>query len=127
MVSHPIIRKKFVLQIMDGIRGVFQKGPFGNNPEFAWDYNALFLGTDPVAIDRIEWGIIDAKRKEKNLPPVAATGKLALDPLGTEGFDVRQPQHIALAANLGLGFFDLKSPKGRRFSVDHRVVDVKNG
>ena len=28
MVSHPIIREKFVLQIMDGIRGVFQGGPF---------------------------------------------------------------------------------------------------
>lgn len=124
MVNHPIIRKKFVLQIMDGIRGVFQKGPFGNNPEFVWDYNALFFGTDPVAIDRIEWGIIDAKRKEKKLPPVAATGMLALDPLGTEGFDVRQPQHIAIAGNLGLGFFDLKSPKGRRFSIDHRIVSM---
>lgn len=124
VVNHPILRKKFVLQIMDGIRGVFQKGPFGNNPEFAWDYNALFFGTDPVAIDRIEWGIIDAKRKEKDLPPVAATGKLALDPLGTEGFDVRQPQHIALAANLGLGLFDLRSPRGRRFSIDHRVVQI---
>ena len=29
MVSHPIIREKFVLQIMDGIRGVYQGGPFG--------------------------------------------------------------------------------------------------
>ena len=28
MVSHPIIRDKFVLQIMDGIRGVYQGGPF---------------------------------------------------------------------------------------------------
>jgi len=122
VVSHPVIRRKAVLQIMDGIRGVFQKGPFGTNPDFAWEYNALLLATDPVAMDRVEWGIIDAKRKEKGLPPVAGTGKLVLDPLGTEGFDVRQPQHIALAANLGMGYFDLKSPKGRRFSVDHRVV-----
>ena len=28
MVTHPIIRQKFVLQIMDGIRGVYQGGPF---------------------------------------------------------------------------------------------------
>ena len=28
MASHPIIRQKFVLQIMDGIRGVYQGGPF---------------------------------------------------------------------------------------------------
>ena len=65
-----------------------------------------------------------AKRKEKKLPPVAATGRVVLDPLGTEGFDVRQPQHIALAANLGLGIFDFKSPRGRRQSIDHRVINV---
>jgi uncharacterized protein (DUF362 family) len=124
VVSHPILRKKCVLQIMDGIKGVFQKGPFGANPEFIWEYNALFFATDPVAMDHVEWRIIDAKRKEKNLPPVAATGKMGLDPLGTEGFDIRQPQHIALAANLGLGIFDFKSPKGRRQSIDHRVIDV---
>jgi hypothetical protein len=124
VVSHPIIRRKCVLQIMDGIRGVFQKGPFGRNPEFTWEANTLFFATDPVALDHVEWDIIDAKRKEKNLPPVAATGRAASDPLGTEGFDVRQPQHIALAANLGLGYFDYKSPLGRSRSIDHRVVTL---
>jgi uncharacterized protein (DUF362 family) len=122
MVSHPVLRKKFVLQVMDGSRGVFQKGPFGNHPEFAWDYNALLFATDPVALDHVEWQIIDAKRKAENLPAVAATGKTGLDPLGTEGFDIRQPQHIALAGNLGLGLFDFKSPRGRRQSIDHRVI-----
>jgi hypothetical protein len=124
VVSHPVLRQKCVLQIMDGIRGIFQKGPFGKNPEFAWEYNALFAATDPVALDHVEWEIIDAKRKAQGLPPVAATGRVALDPLGTEGFDVRQPQHIALAANLGLGLFDFKSPRGRRQSIDHRIVNV---
>jgi hypothetical protein len=124
VVSHPIIRKKCVLQILDGIKGVFQKGPFGRDPQFTWEYNALLLATDPVALDHVEWRIIDARRKEEKLPPVAATGKAALDPLGTEGFDVRQPQHIALAGNLGLGRFEFNSPQGRRRSIDHRIVDV---
>lgn len=124
MVRHPVIRQKFVLQIMDGIRGVFQKGPFGNNPEFAWDYNALFFATDPVAMDHVEWQIIDAKRKIQGLPPVASTGKTGLDPLGTEGFDIRQPQHIALAGSLGLGLYEFKSPRGRRQSIDHQVLNV---
>lgn len=124
VVSHPIIRKKCVLQILDGIRGVFQQGPFGRNPDFVWEYNALFFATDPVALDHVEWTIIDAKRKEKKLPPVASSGKTALDPLGTEGFDVRQPQHIALAANLGLGNFEFQSPEGRWRSIDHRIVKV---
>ena len=75
-------------------------------------------------MDHVEWDIIDAKRKEKGLPPVAATGRIGLDPLKSEGFDMRHPQHIALAANLGLGYFDYKSPRGRRFSISHRVVTL---
>jgi uncharacterized protein (DUF362 family) len=126
IVNHPILRKKCVLQIMDGIKGVFQKGPFGANPEFIWEYNGLFFATDPVAMDHVEWRIIDARRKEKNLPPVAATGKAGLDPLGTEGFDIRQPQHIPLAANLGLGVFDFKTEQTKpgQAVIDHRIVSI---
>ena len=43
-----------------------------------------------------------------SFPPVAASGNKALDPLKTEGFDVRQPQHIALAGALGTGPFRLQ-------------------
>jgi hypothetical protein len=124
MVSHPIIRDKFVLQIMDGIRAVFEKGPYRPDFKWTWEYNSILFATDPVAMDHVEWDVIDAKRKLEKLPPVAASGKAALDPRQSEGFDVRQPQHIALAGALGLGYFDFKSPKGRRFSIDHRVVSV---
>jgi hypothetical protein len=122
VVKHPIIRQKCVLQIMDGGMGVWQGGPFGPNPKYAWEYNALFFATDPVALDHVEWEIIDAQRKAMGVPGVGAVGRLAADPFKTEGFDVRQPQHIALAGNLGLGIFDFKSPQGRRFSIDHKVV-----
>jgi hypothetical protein len=117
VVAHPIIRKKCVLQILDGIRGVFQKGPFGGEPKFVWDYNGLFFATDPVAMDRIEWDVVDAKRKAEGLPPVAATGRTGLDPLGTEGFDMRQPQHVPLCGTLGLGVADRKK-------IDHRVITI---
>jgi hypothetical protein len=124
VVTHPLIREKFVLQIMDGIRGVFQTGPFATEEKWTWEYNGLFLATDPVAMDHVEWDIIDAKRVLEKLPRVGATGKIALDPLGTEGFDVRQPQHVALAGALGMGNFDLKSPRGRRHSIQHEVVTI---
>ncbi len=125
VVSHPIIRQKFVLQIMDGIRGVYQGGPFAReNGKWTWENNAIFFATDPVALDHVEWDTIDAQRLKMKLPPVAASGAKALDPLGMEGFDVRQPQHIALAGALGLGYFDFKSPKGRRFSIQHTTVNV---
>jgi Domain of unknown function (DUF362) len=124
MVSHPIIRERFVLQIMDGIRAVFQGGPFGPDVKWTWENNAILFATDPVALDHIEWDRVDAQRVKTNLPPVAAAGKAALDPLKREGFDVRQPQHIALAGALGLGLFDYKSNRGRRHSIDHQVVNL---
>jgi hypothetical protein len=124
VVSHPVIRRKCVLQIMDGIKGVYQGGPAASRPEWTWENNALLFATDPVAMDHVAWQYVDAKRKERGLPPVGASGKLTLDPLKTEGFDVRQPQHIPLAAHLGLGIFDFKSPKGKRFSIQHRVVSL---
>ncbi len=125
MVSHPIIRQKFVLQIMDGIRGVYHGGPFSREKgKWTWENNSIFFATDPVALDHVEWDIVDAQRLKNNLPPVAASGSKALDPLKMEGFDVRQPQHIPLAGALGLGNFDLKSARGRRFSIQHKIVSV---
>jgi uncharacterized protein (DUF362 family) len=124
VVSHPIIRRKCVLHIMDGMRGVWEGGPYGNNPEWLWDYGALLFATDPVAMDHVEWDIIDAKRQQMGVPGVGAVGRLAADPFKHEGYDIRQPQYIALAGQAGLGNFDYKSPNGRRFAIDHRVVTV---
>ncbi len=125
VASHPIIRSKYVLQIMDATKAVYQGGPFSwEGGKWTWDYNALLLATDPVALDHVEWDIVDAKRVLEKLPPVGAAGKLVMDPLKREGFDVRQPHHIALAGALGLGYFDYKSPRGRRFSIQHKVVTV---
>jgi Domain of unknown function (DUF362) len=124
VVNHPIIRRKCVLQIMDGIKGVYQGGPGASRPEWTWENNALLFATDPAAMDHVAWVYVDAKRKEKGLPPVGASGRLGLDPLKTEGFDIRQPQHIPLAAHLGLGIFEFKSPKGRRHEIQHRIVNL---
>jgi hypothetical protein len=124
VVSHPIVRRKCVLHIMDGIRGVWEGGPFGKNPEWLFEYNALLFATDPVAMDRVEWDILDAQRKAMGVPGVGAVGRLAVDPFKHEGYDIRQPQYIAVAGQLGLGIFDYKSPLGRRFSIDHRVLHV---
>src|SRR6185312_12144034 len=84
VVSHPIIRKKCVLHIMDGTRGVWDGGPYGKNPEWTWDYNALLLATDPVAMDRVEWDILDARRKALKMAPLAGVGRLAANALNHE-------------------------------------------
>ena len=124
IVSHPIIRKKCVLHVMDGTKGVWEGGPFGRKPEWIWDYNALLFSTDPVAMDHVEWDILDAKRKEMKAPVLASTGKVVGDPFNQEGFDVRQPHYVIIAGQVGLGNFDYKSPKGRSFSFSHKGVNL---
>ena len=85
VVNHPIIRKKCVLHIMDGSRGVWEGGPYGKNPEWIWDYNALLLATDPVAMDHIEWDILDAKRTQMEVPGVGGVGAWRSTRLVTRG------------------------------------------
>ena len=92
VVAHPVIRKKCVLQIMDGIRGVYQGGPFGNQPELVLGIQRPALRHRPRGLDHIEWRIVDAKRKEMGLPPVGSVGKLG-DRRGARGV-----RHAAAAA-----------------------------
>jgi Domain of unknown function (DUF362) len=128
VVTNPIIREKFVLHIMDGIRAVYHGGPFAwakDKGKWCWEHNALLLATDPVAMDHVEWDIVDAKRVEQKMAPVGGSGKLVSNPLGDEGFDVRQPQYIALAGALGMGYFEkVSSPRGRRYLIQHKTVNV---
>ncbi len=35
---------------------------------------------------------------------------------------MRMPQYIALAVTLGMGLYDYKSPRGRKFSIQHIKV-----
>jgi uncharacterized protein (DUF362 family) len=107
VVAQPKIRQKVVLHVLDGLKAVYQGGPSANK-DFTWAYRSLFFATDPVALDWIGWEIVDAKRKQIGLPPVAQTGRSGNPPNPREGFDIRQPQHIPLAGALGLGIADRK-------------------
>lgn len=96
-VSLPVIRNKVVLNILDGIKGLYHGGP-GARPQFVWEHQTLYFGTDPVAIDRIGWEVIDAKRLAMGMP------KLVEDkPDQFSTFVHRQPEHVEIAGALGLG------------------------
>lgn len=60
------LRDKVVLNIADGIKGCFNGGP-GANPQFFCDYHTIIAGTDPVALDRIGYDIVLAKRIAEGL------------------------------------------------------------
>lgn len=60
------LRDKVVLNIVDGLKGCFNGGP-GANPQFFCNYNTIIAGSDPVAVDRIGYDIVLAKRIQEGL------------------------------------------------------------
>jgi uncharacterized protein (DUF362 family) len=102
VVAMPVIRNKAVLHILDGVKGVYHGGP-GADPRFVWEHQTLYFATDPVALDRIGWEVIDAKRLAVGKP------KLVEDrPDQFSTFVHRQPEHVEIAGALGLGEWDRK-------------------
>lgn len=108
VVAMPVIRQKVVLNILDGIKGLYHGGP-GARPQFVWEHKTLYFATDPVALDHIGWEVIDQKR-------VAAGMKILVEdkPDQFSTFVHRQPEHIEIAGSLGLGEWDRKKIQFRK-------------
>jgi hypothetical protein len=111
------LRSRSVLQIMDGLRGVWHGGPFSTNRKFRFYPKRMLFGSDPVAIDRLLLDIIDDKRKAEH---AISLWDRSPKHLGTGGDHetnpdvnqfVREPGHIEYAARLGLGVYDLDKIK----------------
>lgn len=127
MVSLPPTRAKAVLQIGDSLVATYEGGPGNWNRTWAtWNNGSLFFGTDPVAMDRIGWEILDAKRAAEGWPGVGSMGTAASPGLKkvptnprdiTESFHIRQPEHVPLAATLGLGIFERAKIQHTRFNI----------
>lgn len=104
-VSIPAIRNKSVLHICDAIKSLYHGGP-GLNPKkvkYVWEHNRMFFATDPVALDRIGWEHLDAKRVAMKLDPLAIARRDA-----DSNFVRMQPEHVDIAGALGLGEADRK-------------------
>jgi uncharacterized protein (DUF362 family) len=112
------LRSKTVLQIMDGLRGVWHAGPFSTDRRYRFYPKQMKFGTDPVAMDRLLIDIIDNKRKQEGAISVWErdlkyySSKLP-DWQANPNINrfIREPGHIEFASNLGLGIYDLKRIK----------------
>lgn len=117
------IRTKAVLHIMDGLRAVYHSGPFAWNPDFHWEARTLFMGTDPVAIDRIELETVERKRRELGVPSLWDRDPRNLGSANEMGQTAkknrfyREPGHIKVASALGLGRFELNQIEHRRLEI----------
>ena len=102
VVSLPVIRNKSVLHILDGVKGLYHGGP-GARPQFVWEHSTMYFATDPVALDRIGWEVLDQKRRAIGMKTIAEDRP---DKFST--FLSRQPEHVELASAMGLGEWDRK-------------------
>jgi uncharacterized protein (DUF362 family) len=78
------ITSKNRLILCDALTAQYEGGP-PYMPQWAWPFNGIIAGTDPVAVDQVAYGILDEKRKEKGLPSLADAG--------------REPVYLATAAD----------------------------
>ena len=117
------LRSKTVLQIMDGLRGIYHGGPFAPNQKYLWFPGLIYFGTDPVAMDRIELDVIEAKRREVGVISLwdRSPERLVQDNSWTQDPNknafVREPGHIEYAASLGLGVSELEKIKHSQFTL----------
>ena len=100
VVDHPIIRQKVVLNILDAVLGGYHGGPGRRMEKYIWEHKTLYLSTDPVALDKTGWKVIDAKRSEMGMLPIASA-----KPDADSTFLNMQVEHIEIAGALGLGVF----------------------
>lgn len=109
------LRSKTVLQIMDGLRGVWHAGPFARTLKYVFFPKQLMFGTDPVAIDRLLLDIIDDERKRRGAISIWNRDVTTLDFNNGKNRDadpntniiIREPGHVEFAAKLGLGVHEL--------------------
>ena len=108
------LRSRTVLQIMDGIRGVWHGGPFARTKRYVFYPKQIMFGTDPVAIDRLLLDIIDDERKrhgaisiwDRNPASLRIDDGRARDADPNVNIIIREPGHVEFASTLGLGVHD---------------------
>jgi Domain of unknown function (DUF362) len=119
------LRSRTVLQIMDGLRGVWHGGPFAPTLKYVFYPKTIMFGTDPVAIDRLLLDIIDEERKrhgaisiwDRSPQYLKANNSRARDADPNVNILIREPGHVEYAAGLGLGIADLKRIKVQELEV----------
>jgi hypothetical protein len=94
--AFPPLRDKVVLNIMDALRGQYDRGPVPA-PQFVWPLERLYLATDPVAMDSVGFEVLLAKQ--------LAAGRMPADKVA----EFRKRHYgLAVAENLGLGIHQSK-------------------
>ncbi len=125
LASMEPVRSKTVLQIMDGLRGVWHGGPGARSLKYVFFPKTLMFGTDPVAIDRLLLDIVDDERKRRGVISIWDRNEATLDFNNGKNRNedpntniiIREPGHVEYAGKLGLGEHQLSKIRVKEFAV----------
>ena len=108
LASTEPVKSRVVLNIMDGLHGVWHAGPFSNYERFRFYPKEILVGTDPVAMDHKLIDIIEAKRESEHAVSLFNRDRAHLGDNRDPNFNrfIREPGHVEYASTLGLGVFD---------------------
>jgi len=92
VLAFDVVQEKLRLTIIDAMTAQCHGGP-GYLPGYTWQFDGVIASTDPVALDRVAWDILEKRRAEKGLKPLAKEN--------------RKPKWIRTAARKKLGIDDM--------------------
>jgi uncharacterized protein (DUF362 family) len=95
LYNHPVVTSRVRLHITDGFKMIYDGGPLDKSPRTRVPHGTVYVATDPVAVDMVQWQAIDKERQAHGMKPLASLG--------------REPRYIRTAAELGLGVADLNA------------------
>jgi uncharacterized protein (DUF362 family) len=103
LYNHPIVTSRVRLHITDAFKVMYDKGPLDKDPKTRIPHGALYVATDPIAMDTMGVKILNDERKARNLPSLKDAG--------------REPRYIQTGSELGLGVHDLNQIRMQTFEV----------
>jgi uncharacterized protein (DUF362 family) len=92
LYAQGVVKSRVVLHIKDAYQAIYDEGPIDRNPKRRVPQEAIYVSTDPVALDVLGWKVVEKLRKENGLPTLKAAG--------------REPTYLRVASELGLGIYD---------------------
>jgi|CZKU01.1.fsa_nt_gi uncharacterized protein (DUF362 family) len=90
--AQDVLRSRLRLCVFDGFKLMAHGGPLYKHPEYVIPHEAVYVSTDPVAMDSVGWAEVEKARANFHLKSLTDEG--------------RAPLYIQAAADLGVGIAD---------------------
>ncbi|HEU5073442.1 MAG TPA: DUF362 domain-containing protein [Polyangiaceae bacterium] len=103
LYNHPIVTSRVRLHITDAFKVMYDRGPLDKDPRTRIPHGAVYVATDPVAMDTMGWKIVDDERKKRNIPSLKDSR--------------REPRYVRNAGEFGLGVHDLNKIQMKSFTI----------